>query len=325
LSSSPQQLAVAALVTTLQLTLGHGGPARIGSNPRSPAVPPDNSVVEVDPDTGRIEATITGLASGSPEFPARHVEVGEGGVWVDTAITLQHIDPSSGKVVAQIKAQVAVAAIAVGQGAVWAAGNVGFSRISPATDQVEVTIPFDTGMSRPVRLVVHGGDVWVLVSDGRLIRIDAGRNRITKQLATTGEGEDLAVGEGALWAVDGFLEQVNQLDWATGHVVDHIRVAGKLDRVVAGLGAVWVLDDDAGVVTPIDLATRVPAEPIRVGEKPVDMAIGLGAVWVLNRGDASITRIDSITHDTSTIEVGGPVASIAIDAASKALWVYLTQ
>src|SRR5205823_13062538 len=136
------------------------------------------------------------------EYVARRVEVGEAGVWVDTAVTVQHVDPEAHAVVDQIHPQTATAAIAVGQGAIWAVGNLGLVRISPATDAVEPTIPFETGIGRPVAVVVHDGDVWFLVTDGRLVRVDAGSNRITMRRQIVGEGDDLTEGEGALWVVD---------------------------------------------------------------------------------------------------------------------------
>jgi streptogramin lyase len=325
--------AAAIVVAALVLTLGHRTPAPTGPgghptggrSSHAPVAPPDNSLVELDPATGRIEATVGGLVPGNSVYPARRVEVGEGGVWVDTAITVQHVDPQSHSVVAQIHPQTATGAIAVGQGAIWAVGNLGLVRISPATDEVEATIPFDTGIGRPVAVVVHDGDVWFLVTDGRLVRVDAGSNEITMQRRTTGAGDDLTVGEGALWAVDRFREEVTELNWSDGHLIREIHVAGNLDRVVAGFGTVWVLDEGAGTVIPIDPASGEPAEPIRVGGEPIDMAIGLGAVWVLNRDGGTITRIDTTTRDTTTILVGGPVASMAVDPSRRALWVYLTQ
>jgi streptogramin lyase len=246
-------------------------------------------------------------------------------VWVDTAITIQHIDPETGKLLGQIQAQHLVATIAVGQGAIWAGGNVGITRISPATDEVEHTNFYDTGFAKPIDIAVEGGDVWMLVSDGRLLRIDAGTNRIKKERKVGSGGNDLAVSSGSLWILDQLDERVIEVDSRTGRIRRRIHVAGNLERVVVSGGTIWVMDEDAGVVTPIDPTSGVPQAPIRVGENPVDMAVGLGAVWVANRGDGTITRIDPVSHASSTIKVGGSIAAIATDPDRKTLWVYVTQ
>jgi len=318
-------LATGAIVALL-LTRGGGTSAAHLTALGSPRVAvPDNAALQIDPASGRVRTTVTGLVVGYAMYPARHIEVGEGGVWVDTAVTLQHIDPRTGTLVGQIHAQPLVSTIAVGQGAVWAAGNVGITRISPATDKVEATIRYDTGGAKPIRIAVAGGEVWMLVTDGRLIRVDAGTNRITQRLQIGIAGVDLAVSPGALWALDPVDDRVIEVDPKTARILRRVRVAGNLERVVVGLGEIGVMDEDAGVVTPIDATTGVPGAPIRVGAGPVDMAFGLGAVWVANRGGGTITRIDPQLLETRTIEVGGSIAAIAVDPDTRTLWVYLTQ
>ena len=317
LSALALAVAVAAAVG-LSLTSGRGTTTHR-------VVVPNNAVLQIDPASGKVRSTVTGLVAGTTLFPARHIEVGEGGVWVDTAVTLQHISPRTERLVGQIHAQSAVSTIAVGQGAIWAAGNVGITRISPATGNVEATIPYDTGTAKPTTIAVAGGNVWMLVTDGELIRVNAGTNRITRHLQIGISGADLAVSPGALWVLDQAAERVIELDPKTARVLRRVRVAGNLERVVVGSGEIWVMDEGAGVVTPIDASTGVSQAPVRVGKGPVDMAFGLGAVWAANRGDGTITRIDPHRPETRTIEVGGSIAAVAVDRDARTLWVYLTQ
>jgi DNA-binding beta-propeller fold protein YncE len=318
-------LATGAAVAVL-LTRGGGTTAAHLRSPGSTRVAaPDNAALQIAPASGKVRTTVTGVMAGNAMYPARHIEVGEGGVWVDTAITLQHIDPRTGTLVGQIQAQPLVSTIAVGQGAVWAAGNIGISRISPATDKVEATIRYDTGQAKPIRIAVAGGAVWMLVTDGRLIRVDAGTNRITRRLQIGTAGADLAVTPSALWVLDPVGERVYEVDPKTAEIVRRVSVAGNLERVVVGAGEIWVLDENAGVVTPIDPTTGGRGAPIRVGAGPVDMTFGLGAVWVANRGGGTITRIEPQLLETRTIQVGGSIAAIAVDPDTRTLWVYLTQ
>ena len=318
--------AVALVITNGGGTRAHHPPAPGAGDVASQRVAAlDNAAVQFDPASGRVRTAVTGLVAGNATYRARHIEVGEGGVWVDTAITLQHIDPRTGTIVAQIHAQPLMSTIAVGQGAIWAAGNVGITRISPATDKVEATIPYDTGAARPIRIAVDGSKIWMLVTDGRLIAVDAGTNRITSHLQIGIAGIDLAVSQGALWVLDPLGDKVIEVDPTTGRILRQVGVAGNLDRLVVGSGELWVLDVTAGVVTPIDPTTGARQAPIRVGANPVDMAFGLHAVWVANRGDGTITRIDPASLTTQTIKVARSLAAIATDSNTRTLWVYLTQ
>jgi class 3 adenylate cyclase/streptogramin lyase len=322
-------VALAVAITTAVVVVIFRGSASAHHRATAAGLPgftaPDNSVVQINPSSGRVKTRVTGLVADPQMSDARHIEVGEGGVWVDTAITLQHIDPRRGAVVAQIHAQPAMSTIAIGQGAIWAGGNIGVTRISPATDKVEATIPYDTGAALPTKIAVAGGDVWLLVSDGRLLRIDAGTNRIARLLQTGTTGWDLAVTPHALWILDQGAGQVVEIDSKSAHVLRRIPLGGNLARMVVGSGKIWVLDADAGVVTPIDPASGAVQSPVRVGRGPVDMVYGLGAVWVANRADGSITRIDPQLLTTTTIRAPKSIAAIAVDPGSKTLWVYLTQ
>ena len=331
----PRRVLVSAIVAlvvagaaALALTREWAHPSAKGVRTTGVITAPDNAALQIDPVSGRVRATVAGLRAGIRDAPARHIEVGEGGVWIDTAITLQHINPRTGTLVGQIQAQPFVSSIAVGQGAIWASGSVGITRISPATDRIESTIVYQTAQARPIRIVVAGGDVWMLVTDGRLIRVDAGTNLITQRRVIGASGADLAVSPGALWVLDPASEKVIEIDPKTARVLRRIPVPGNLEnlkRIVVSSGWIWVMDENAGVVTPIDPATGVSEAPIRVGAQPVDMAFGLGAVWVANRGDGTITRIDPTLLETRTIHVGGSIAAIAVDAGTRTLWAYLTQ
>jgi len=284
----------------------------------------DNSAVQIDPIAKRAKTTVTGLLGGTPVFPARHIAVGEGGVWVDTAITLQH-DPRRAAVVGQIHAQPAMSSIAVGQGAIWVAGSIGITRISPATERVEATIPLDTQAALPIRIAVAKGAVWLLVTDGQLLRIDAGTNRISRRLHVGIGVRDLAVTSHALWVLDVGAGRLVAVDPKSAHIVRRIPIAGNVGRIVAGAGELWVLNEDAGVVTPIDPASGALEAPVRVGRGPVDMVYGLRAVWVANRADGTITRIDPHSLKTTTLAVAKSIAAIAVDPDTKTLWAYLTQ
>ena len=70
-------IAVVALVAGVVVaTRGDGT-----QEPTAPAAPPPNSVIEIDPESGEILNTVTGISIPAPCLPVS-VAVGEGGVWV---------------------------------------------------------------------------------------------------------------------------------------------------------------------------------------------------------------------------------------------------
>ncbi len=139
------------------------------------------------------------------------------------------------------------------------------------------------------------------------------------QVGSSGTG--LAVGFGGVWVIDKLLGTLTRVDPETLELADPVEIAGELDAIAVGAGSVWILDSNAGVVIRVDPDTLAVDSPIRVGSDPTDIAVGLGAVWVTNRGDGTISRIDPVTASATPIEVGAPVASIAVDEATGTLWV----
>ena len=94
------------------------------------------------------------------------------------------------------------------------------------------------------------------------------------------------------------------------------------DGLAADGASVWVLDRDLGTVTLVDPVAGI-GETIRVGNDPTDMAGGLGALWVSDI-DGVLWRVDLVTHDVTTIEIGSPLASIALDEPGGTIWAFVS-
>jgi streptogramin lyase len=62
--------------------------------------------------------------------------------------------------------------------------------------------------------------------------------------------------------------------------------------VAVGAGAVWALDYSQNVVRQIDPSTGEIVREIQTGKGPVAVAAGDGDLWIVNRGDGSVSRID---------------------------------
>jgi branched-chain amino acid transport system substrate-binding protein len=84
-----------------------------------------------------------------------------------------------------------------------------------------------------------------------------------------------------------------------GRVDSYTEVGASPSNVAVGEGAVWVLNGDDQTVSQIDPQTREVVKTFSTGQTPTDIAVGGGAVWVGNASGqndisytASISRID---------------------------------
>jgi class 3 adenylate cyclase/streptogramin lyase len=311
-------LVVALVATVLGLGIGPGG-----RTDRTPTGIPPGSVVQVDPETGEVLATVSGLP-GTDEEPGP-VAVGEGGVWVYNFPHLIHVDPLHLSIEEIIPAGFATA-VTVGFHQVWLASTRprGITRINPADNsrRKPIDLPFPEGASSPsdlaTGLAVGEGAVWETWGSGHLIRVDPREGRAELiNLGTNLYG--VAVGEGSVWVGDQLNGSIIPVDPETGEAGEPIDFFGNVDALAAGEGQVWVLDRGASTVTPISVSAGEPGEAIDVGESPTDMELGLGAVWVSDES-GTITRIDAVTHRSTEVDLATPIASIAVDPETETLW-----
>jgi YVTN family beta-propeller protein len=325
-------LAVIAVVVAL-LVSGDGDGVEPGPPDRSPQTPAviDNAVARIDAETGEVEVTTTDLADGTD------IAFGEGGVWVLSRSAgypgpVNHLDPASGVPDATVSFRCPGGAftgdMVVGGGALWVArsqsSECGVVKVNPATDEEVARVGFPTGQSfGQARLAYGAGKLWFL-SSGRLHRVEPFRAR-AEEIADLGGGDDIAVGEGAVWVIDGLTETLRHVDADTLDVVDTLELQGTPDLVVVGGGRVWILNAEAGTVFDVSPGTGDLGDPIRVGGEPIDMVFGLDSIWVANHGDRTVTRIDVATRQVTTIHVGGPPTSLAVDGESGTVWVAVSS
>jgi streptogramin lyase len=90
-------------------------------------------------------------------------------------------------------------------------------------------------------------------------------------------------------------------------------------RVAAGKEGLWLthlVDDD---VFRVDPKTGGRIAVVRVGRDPTEIVVGGGFVWVASGRDGTVTRIDPETLDTTVVQVGTTISSMAF--GEGALWV----
>jgi predicted Ser/Thr protein kinase len=298
------------------------------TQPTGPAPIPLNSLVQVDAETGDLLAT----APLGPETlyfdSAPSVAVGEGGAWVLASNNVVHFDLDDASLVERIAASpVPVDSFAVGFRTVWVGAPPGIVRIDPIDGDrlppVRVYPPEASDYSQRPRIALGEGSAWVLTGDGELTRVDPTTGKRIGFVDVGQSESGLAVGFDTVWVIDQLQGTLTRVDPETLDADDPMQLGGSLDAIEAGAGAVWILDKGSGIVTPIDPESGIVGSPIRVGVDPIDIATGLDALWVANLEDGTISRIDAGTRQVETIQIGSPVAAIAVDESSRSLWIVI--
>ena len=233
-------------------------------------------------------ATATISLKGYPDW----LEIGFGGLWVSNAGVggVQRIDLQTNKVVAEVKVNQPVAAMAIGYGSVWVASR----------------------------------------KDKSIVRIDAKTNMVTAAIPVTVADSEasLAAGEGGVWVLTDKKGVLSRIDPETNKVIAQITVKPNSYAAMAGFGSVWITNTgeprskDNGSVQRIDPKTNSVVATVPVRRQPRFLAVGEGGVWALNQADGTVSRIDPETNRVvATIEAGVPGLGGDIAAGEGAVWV----
>ena len=317
-------LLVLAAVAVFLATRGGPTPERAT---HAPPGPPLGSVVRLDPETGKLAQTISGISVAEGGGRVSGLAAGEGGVWVGSQPNVQHVDPVSGEVRGTILVQSFFVQPVVGFRTVWVMSGQGeLLRINPATDallpSIELVPPGAT-VPGQARLAVGEGAVWV-GTDQSVIEVDPVRNRMTSRV-DVGNLDGIAAGEGGVFVIDGLSGRLTKIDPASGKIVGSVELAGSPNALAVGGGAVWVLDRDVGTVLAVDPETLATGDTVRVGGDETDITFGAGAVWLADGTGNSFTRIDPVTHEPRIFSVGSPVLRVAVDHDSGSVWGLIAQ
>src|SRR6266511_3696607 len=273
---------------------GRVGPG--GSEPsRQPSGPA--SATQAPPVTTAPRSAVVATI-GTGGFPYG-MAFGAGSLWVAGGDHVSRIDPASNRVVARIslggplREAISVSAT---RGAVWVAshgeGERGvLLRVDPARQRVVAEIPLD---GVPTAVAASPTAAWVATTGGRVLVVDAKRNRVAGSVNTGGGpllgfSQTIALGGGGVWLAEPFAEQVVRIDPANRRVVDRIP-AGAATNLAVGQGAVWMVSSRG--LLRIDIGEQrvvaaVPASELRL---TLLVTTGGGAVWAA--GWNSVARID---------------------------------
>jgi streptogramin lyase len=262
----------------------------------------------------------------------RSIAIGAGSVWVanETDRTLTQIDPETNAVQRTVDlAPVGHPTLfAAGEEAVWiaeawtGAEAVKFWRYDPTSGRLAVmpTEPLGIWILRTGSGSVWAGDA----PSGDLVRIDPTSGVPTARIDLVSEtpfAGTPASPDDALWLVGLDATHLVRIDPATNGL-RHVDLSSPLQdsaQVVAGEEGLWVTRPVDDSVERLDPETGRRLEAVRVGRDPTDIAVGGGFVWVASGRDGTVARVDPETLDTTDIEVGRTIRSMAFGEGS--LWV----
>jgi DNA-binding SARP family transcriptional activator/ABC-type transport system substrate-binding protein len=308
-------VALAAGASAAGVLLAHGGT----QSSRAQALAQPGSVALVSARTGKL------LGQASVQAPVL-VRFGAGALWTVSADgELTKIDPATAKVLGLLNTGVPVpCGLAVGEGSVWVTDckSSTLVQIDPVHDVIvrRLPLPMENGVvgSLAHDVALGAGSVWVEQSDFNpsfVDRIDPRTGRLEKRIRSTEVGLGaLAFGEGAVWAVSGYLGTLLKIDPHTNRIEKVVRsLHGEMCCVAAGGGFVWAatapdrkvwkLTGDGAVVAGIPLPANVES-----------LAYADGALWAANGEAGTVVRIDPTTNEKRTYTLGHHVFGAAAHA-----------
>jgi YVTN family beta-propeller protein len=281
-----------------------------------------NSLVEIDPENGDVEAVIpTGVRPSEVSSEA-------GSLWVANRAddTVTQIDPRSQIVVSTTSPGTSVDALAAGAGAVWIADNrrARAVRLEPGFRSVSRTVRVAPGPNifpSSSAVAVGEGAVWVANGLAEVVRVDPETNEAVATIQVGNDPSAIATGDGAVWVADQVDNTATRIDATGANAVTAVVPVGRGPAAIAvGAGGVWVANTGEDTISRIDPDTASVVARIDVGERPTGVAVGAGGVWVANSVGGSVSRIDPETNRvTKTVELGEAPQGVTVSAGS--VWV----
>jgi len=173
-------------------------------------------------------------------------------------------------------------------------------------------------------IATGNGAVWVLESDGTLVRINPLTNRVTRRYATHAiETTTLIPLAGYEWICECIQNDVRRFDGRTGRSrTFKIPEQAYLVGVESTQGdTTWLLDPQGATLTAMNPSTGKTEPPLGLSGQPQQAVVGFGAVWAA--AGHVVDRLDLGTHARTQIQMPAGVwaGSIAADPQSHSLWV----
>jgi streptogramin lyase len=169
------------------------------------------------------------------------------------------------------------------------------------------------------------GALWLLNSDGTVVRVDPATNAIVARIATTPGALSLAAGDGRVWISCCGSEtrpgtgRLLGVDPSADRVTEQIPLAGHPGSLAIGYGAVWVIDDARNALLRVDPTTHAITVIHIAARGLADVASGTGGIWVTVRTGV-LVKVDPRTNQVvDTIAVPGSQSGMTTTVGS--VWI----
>lgn len=240
------------------------------------------------------------------------------------------VDPVTRRVVDDVPLGFSSPLIAAGEGSVWLVDPKGntLAKIDPEANALVSPprgIPAD---GIPIGLAAGEGSVWIALNEGRVLSVlEVGpelgerRRRIVLErrdavFPVLFEPVKLAVGKGAVWALERGRGELVRIDPVTGGFKVLADGLGGSSSIAVTSDAVWLGGPDG--VVKLDPRTgqelgRTPVEEVRES-RSTSIAVGEDAVWFVGESSTRLWRI----HPRSVLvvdsdPVGASPSAVAVD------------
>lgn len=314
---------IAAAVAVPLLAFGGSGRAK----PLEPI-----SMIRLDARTGKVDTVVRGRPLGVGQW---------GNLWSVDGSLWQYVGAQNARLVARdlrtgdvrqkltLPQHFCPCEVAFGFGSVWLLepqpGTAGtkIDRIDELSGRRLRTIVL-AGNVDSGTIATGNGAVWVLESDGTLVRIDPLTNRVTRRYDTKAlETHILIPLAGYEWICECLFNKVMRFDSRTGTsrtftIPEQAYLVG-LESVQGE--TLWLLDQQDATLTPMDPASGRTEPPLGLSGRPQQAVVAFGAVWAA--AGRVVDRLDLRTRGRSVLPMppGVWAGSIAADPETHSLWI----
>jgi peptide/nickel transport system substrate-binding protein len=156
----------------------------------------------------------------------------------------------------------------------------------------------------------------ISVDENSIGTLDASSGRLIGSSRVATAPEQLATGEGSIWATNPGTNTVSRVDAKTNARIGTVEVGNDPTGIAVGGGFVWVTNGLEGTVSKIDPSANggngAVVDTLTVGNGPSGVAFGGGRLWVANSLDRTVSSfVPGTRNPAEVIRVGAGADAIA--------------